>query len=166
MPILLESENENVRQIARSIRGQFKYVVIAARGTSDNAARYAQYLFGGHNQLQVALATPSLFSLYETPPNLSEALVIGISQSGQSPDIVSVLAEARRQGRPSWQSPTRSIPRWRAVAEHKIPLHAGQEKAVAATKTYTSSLAALGHAFMPVCRLTPPVWSSSTRFRR
>ena len=76
-------------------------MVIAARGTSDNAARYAQYLFGVHNQLQVALATPSLFTLYNTPPDLSGALVIGISQSGQSPDIVSVLAEGKRQGCPT-----------------------------------------------------------------
>ena len=140
---LIESENANVSQIVRSIRGQFKYVVIAARGTSDNAARYAQYLFGGHNQLQVALATPSLFSLYETPPNLSEALVIGISQSGQSPDIVAVLAEASRQGRPSLAITNQVDSPLARAAEYKILLHAGYEKAVAATKTYTSSLAAL-----------------------
>jgi glucosamine--fructose-6-phosphate aminotransferase (isomerizing) len=140
---LLHFETDRVAKIADDLRGQFKYVLIAARGTSDNAARYAQYLFGSHNRLQIALATPSLFTLYNSPPNLSEALVIGISQSGQSPDIVSVLAEAKRQGRPSLavtnfdQSPLAN------TADFVINLHAGAEKAVAATKTYTSSLAAL-----------------------
>jgi glucosamine--fructose-6-phosphate aminotransferase (isomerizing) len=97
----LEKEISNVAHICKDLRNRFKYVVIAARGTSDNAARYAQYLFGIHNHLQIALATPSLFTLYDEPPDLSEALVIGISQSGQSPDIVSVLAEGKRQGRPT-----------------------------------------------------------------
>ena len=60
---LLDQESENARKIAASIAGKFNYVVIAARGTSDNAARYAQYLLGAHNHLQVALATPSLFSI-------------------------------------------------------------------------------------------------------
>ncbi len=60
-----------------------RYVVIAARGSSDNAARYAQYLFGAHNRLPVCLATPSLFTLYDAGPSLAGALVIGVSQSGQ-----------------------------------------------------------------------------------
>jgi len=140
---LLEKEASNVDHICKELKNRFKYVVIAARGTSDNAARYAQYLFGAHNHLQIALATPSLFTLYDEPPDLSEALVIGISQSGQSPDIVSVLAEGKRQGRPTLaivntlQSPLYNI------ADYVIPLHAGVERAVAATKTYTASLAAL-----------------------
>jgi glutamine---fructose-6-phosphate transaminase (isomerizing) len=140
---LLEKEASNVAHICKALKNRFKYVVIAARGTSDNAARYAQYLFGAHNHLQIALATPSLFTLYDEPPDLSEALVIGISQSGQSPDIVAVLAEGKRQGRPTLaivntgQSPLYNI------ADYVIPLHAGVERAVAATKTYTASLAAL-----------------------
>ena len=140
---LLEKETEHVNKIAGDLRGKFKYVVIAARGTSDNAARYAQYLFGAHNHLQVALATPSLFTLYETPPDLSEALVIGISQSGQSPDIVSVLSEAHRQGRPTLAITNLEQSPLAQAADHVINLHAGLEKAVAATKTYTTSLAAL-----------------------
>ncbi len=110
---LLANETITVNKIAHSIRRKFKYVVIAARGTSDNAARYAQYLFGVHNQLQVALATPSLFTMYDTPPNLAGALVIGISQSGQSPDIVSVLAEGKRQGCPTLAITNDPILRWR-----------------------------------------------------
>ncbi len=140
---LLEAERQNVEQMGRELKGQFKYVVIAARGTSDNAARYAQYLFGAHNHLQVGLATPSLFTMYDSVPDLSEALLIGISQSGQSPDIVSVLEEGRRQGRPTLaivndvQSPLAQ------AARHVIPLHAAPEYSVAATKSYTASLTAL-----------------------
>jgi glutamine---fructose-6-phosphate transaminase (isomerizing) len=140
---LLDHETNPVLQIANAIRGRFRYVVIAARGSSDNAARYAQYLFGVHNHLQVALATPSLFTLYDTPPDLTESLVIGISQSGQSPDIVSVLAEAKQQGCPTLAITNEQDSPLAQTAQYHIPLHAGKERAVAATKTYTSSLASL-----------------------
>ncbi len=140
---LLKNEAAPVKQIARSIAGNFKYIIIAARGTSDNAARYAQYLLGAHNHVQVALATPSLFSIYRTPPDLSHALIIGISQSGQSPDIVSVLAEGKKQGRPTIAITNDSSSPLAQQADFIIPLHAQKERAIAATKTYTSSLAAL-----------------------
>lgn len=119
------------------------YAVIAARGSSDNAARYAQYLFGIHNRLTVALAVPSVVTLYDAAPNVREALVMGISQSGQSPDIVSVLQAARAQGSVTLaitNDPTSPLAR---VTEHCIPLLAGEERAVAATKTYTSELMAI-----------------------
>ena len=140
---LLKEEFDNVARIASNLRGNFKYVVIAARGTSDNAARYAQYLFGAHNHLQVALATPSLFTLYGNPPDLSESLVIGISQSGQSPDIVSVLTEAKKQGRPTLSITNLADSPLAQASDYILPLHAGPERAIAATKTYTASLAAL-----------------------
>lgn len=140
---MLESERKNTEKISAALRGHFKYVVIAARGTSDNAARYAQYLYGAHNRLQVALATPSLFTLYNRPPDLTGALVIGISQSGQSPDIVSVLAEGRRQGRPTLSITNDIASPLAQASDFVIPLHAAPEKAVAATKSYTSSLAAM-----------------------
>ena len=95
----LAQEQATVQQLVTAILERpITHVVIAARGTSDNAARYAQYLLGAVNGLMVALATPSLFSIYKRPPRLENALVLGISQSGKSPDIVAVLAEARRQG--------------------------------------------------------------------
>ncbi|MBN2393515.1 MAG: SIS domain-containing protein [Anaerolineae bacterium] len=140
---LLEREIGSVKRITATLRGQFNHVVIAARGTSDNAARYAKYLFGAHNQVQVALATPSLFTLYQRPPKLDGALVIGISQSGQSPDIVSVVAEGRRQGRPTLAIVNDAQSPLARAAEYVIPLHAGPEQAVAASKTYTASLAVL-----------------------
>jgi glucosamine--fructose-6-phosphate aminotransferase (isomerizing) len=141
---LLQRETDNTQRIAAELKKRdVKYVIIAARGTSDNAARYGQYLLGSHNKLPVGLATPSLFSVYGEPPQLRDGLIIGISQSGQSTDIVSVLREGRRQ-----QSPTLAITNddnspLAAEADFVIPLHAGEEKAVAATKTYTAQLMAL-----------------------
>jgi len=141
---LLATQQEPIYEIAAAIRPRrIQYVLIAARGTSDNAARYGQYLLGACNRLPVALATPSLFSVYRQPPCLQGSLVIGISQSGQSPDIVAVLEEARRQGVPTLTISNDPASPLAAQADHVIPLQTGEEKAVAATKTYTAQLAAL-----------------------
>jgi glutamine---fructose-6-phosphate transaminase (isomerizing) len=139
----LQDQLNNAREIARDLRGKFSYVLIAARGSSDNAARYAQYLFGIQQGLQVALATPSIFTMYSKTIDLSGALVIGISQSGQSPDIVSVLAEAKKQNRPTLAITNDSTSPLAQTADNILALNTGVEKAVAATKTYTTSLAAL-----------------------
>ena len=141
---LISDEQDHIEEIAARIHRQgVTYAVIAARGTSDNAARYAQYLFGAYNGLQVALATPSLFSIYKRPPQFGNALVIGISQSGKSPDIVSVVAEAKRQGAITVAITNTPGSDLGQTADHVINLHAGQEQSVAATKTYSTSLAAI-----------------------
>jgi len=141
---LLTEERITVETIARAIRERNpRYVVLAARGTSDNAARYSQYLFGTLNALPAALATPSVFTLYQQPPRLNDALVVAISQSGQSPDIVTVIEEGRRQGALTIALTNALESPLAQAAEHTIYLHAGAEKAVAATKTYTTSLMAL-----------------------
>jgi glucosamine--fructose-6-phosphate aminotransferase (isomerizing) len=141
---LLRQEDANIVSVAAALRRRKPaFILIAARGTSDNAARYAQYLLGAHNHLQVALATPSLFTLYHSPPALTGALVIGISQSGQSPDIVEVVHEARAQNRPTIAITNEPDSPLAQVADHTIRLHTGPERAIAATKTYTSSLCAL-----------------------
>ncbi|MCB0021169.1 MAG: glucosamine--fructose-6-phosphate aminotransferase, partial [Anaerolineales bacterium] len=81
---LLATQAGAMAALAGAIRARgLNHVVIAARGTSDNAGRYAQYVLGALNGLTVTLATPSLFSIYERPPDLRGALVLGISQSGQ-----------------------------------------------------------------------------------
>jgi glucosamine--fructose-6-phosphate aminotransferase (isomerizing) len=142
---LLAAEQERVRKLAADLRKRDpRYVVIAARGSSDNAARYGQYAFGSLLRLQVALATPSLFTLYHQPPRLRDALVIGISQSGQSEDIVAVLAEARRQRVPTLAITNSPDSPLAMQADYLIETHAGLERSVAATKTYTCQLAALG----------------------
>jgi len=141
---LLRDGAAGVEAIAAGIRAQgVHHVVMAARGSSDNAARYAQYLFGSHNRLTVTLATPSLFTRYRTPPMMTEALVVGISQSGESPDLVAVVEEGRRQGCPTLAITNVAGSPLTAVADHTIVLRAGQEQSIAATKTYTAQLAAL-----------------------
>jgi glucosamine--fructose-6-phosphate aminotransferase (isomerizing) len=140
----LAAESDRVGELARDLlRKDVRYVLIASRGSSGNAARYAQYLFGSANRLAVAFSTPSLYTLYEAPPRLDGALVIAISQSGESPDVVAVLAEARRQRRPTLAITNDPASPLAQEAEHVLPLHAGPERAVAATKTYLNSLAAV-----------------------
>ncbi len=140
---LISRELNDVANLAKELRGHFNHVVIAARGTSDNAARYAQYLLGAHNHLPVALATPSLFTIYKQPPKMADSLIIGISQSGRPPDIVAVLEEGRRQGQPTLAITNKADSPLAKAAEYIIPLKVGRERSVAATKTYTASLAAL-----------------------
>jgi glucosamine--fructose-6-phosphate aminotransferase (isomerizing) len=141
---LIAEERAHVIRLGRELREKpCRFIFLAARGTSDNAARYGQYLFGGINRLPVALTAPSLFTAYRTPPRLEEALVIGISQSGQSPDIVEVLEEARRQGAPTVAVTNDGNSPLALAAEHMLTLSAGREQSVAATKTYTSTLAVL-----------------------
>jgi glucosamine--fructose-6-phosphate aminotransferase (isomerizing) len=120
-----------------------RYAVIAARGTSDNAALYAQYLFAVRNSLPVALATPSTITLYGARPDMRDALVIGISQSGRSPDIVAVLDEARSQGALTVAMVNAPESPLADAADAVIDLAAGPEHATAATKSYTAELLAV-----------------------
>ena len=141
---LLREGRGRAQEIAGRIRERApRYVVIAARGSSDNAARYAQYLFGAHNRLPVCLATPSLYTVYGAGPSLVGALVVGVSQSGRSPDIVAVLEAGRRDGALTVAITNEPDSPLAQAAEHVLPLGAGPERAVAATKTYTASLGAL-----------------------
>lgn len=141
---LINDRMDIMREIQRQISlRDVKYIFLAARGTSDNAGLYAKYLWGSFNKLPIALAAPSLFSLYKNPPSLKSALVLGISQSGQSPDIVKVIAEGRNQGVPTMaitNDPESSLAK---VAEYVFNTDTGPEEAVAATKTYTAQLMAI-----------------------
>ncbi len=138
---LLRNERTTVEQIARAVKHRnIQYVFVAARGTSENAGRYANYLWGAMNGLPVALAAPSLFTYYERPPNLKGALVVGISQSGRSPDIVSVLSEANRQGCLTLAVTNAIDSPLARAADFVFDIGAAKENAVAATKTYTAQL--------------------------
>ncbi|GAB4188995.1 MAG: SIS domain-containing protein [Roseiflexaceae bacterium] len=139
---LLEREGGRVAQIVRELP-PFNYALIAARGSSDHAATYAKYAWAALTGRPVALATPSLHTLYGAPPRFEGALAVGISQSGQSPDIVAVLEEARRQGRPTLAITNDGASPLARAADHVIELHAGPERSVAATKTYTAQIAAV-----------------------
>jgi glutamine---fructose-6-phosphate transaminase (isomerizing) len=140
----LAAESAHATDVARDlIREDVRYLLIVSRGSSSNVARYMQYLFGAVNRLPVAFATPSLYSVYDAPPELGPAAAIGISQSGASPDVVAVLAEAQRQGRPTLAITNDPKSPLAQAADWTLPLHAGEERAVAATKTYLNSIAAV-----------------------
>jgi glucosamine--fructose-6-phosphate aminotransferase (isomerizing) len=141
---LLDRETRNVAALAAGWRrANVPFVLVAARGTSDNAARYAKYAFGLASRLPVALAAPSLVTLYGVPPRLRGALVIGISQSGRSPDIVETIAAARRAGSPTLAIVNDAESPLARAAGDVLPLHAGEERSIAATKTYTAEIAAV-----------------------
>jgi glucosamine--fructose-6-phosphate aminotransferase (isomerizing) len=114
--------------------------VIAARGTSDHAAIYGKYLLELRNRVVVSLAAPSGFSLYHQPPRVDRFCVIGISQSGASVDICSVVEEGRRQGALTIALTNRPESRLGQAADHVLPLAAGEERSVPASKTYTATL--------------------------
>lgn len=141
---LLNNQKALIEEISRFlIKDLPKFVFLAARGTSDNAGRYANYVWGSLNHLPVALATPSLFTLYQKPPHLRDALVVGISQSGQSPDIVAVIEEGKRQGCRTLAITNAPDSPLAQAADWVIDIQAGMETAVAATKTYTAELMAI-----------------------
>ena len=141
---LVSKPNESILSLAEQIHSRgIKQVFIAARGTSDNAGRYAQYLLGAHNRMVVTLATPSLFTVYRQPPDLSNTLVIGISQSGKSPDIVSVVEEGNRQDALTVAITNIQDSDLAQASNSIINLSAGEEISLAATKTYTSQLTCL-----------------------
>ncbi|MCB2210114.1 SIS domain-containing protein [bacterium] len=141
---LIKQPQAPIETLAEEITARrIRHIFIAARGTSDNAGRYAKYLLGAYNQLDVSLATPSLFTIYDQPPTLADSLVLGISQSGKSPDIVSVLEEGKRQG--ALTAAITNIPDsdLGKAADIVLDLQAGEEQSLAATKTYTSQLTTL-----------------------
>jgi glutamine---fructose-6-phosphate transaminase (isomerizing) len=141
---LLDRERIAIDALAAEVRRRApRYAVLAARGTSDNAARYAQHVLGRILRLPVVLATPSLHTLYDAPPRYADAVVIGISQSGASPDIVSVVAEGTKQGALTAAITNAPSSPLAGAAQHVIDLGAGEERSVAATKTYTASVAAI-----------------------
>lgn len=139
---LLQNQVDQIGAIATSI-GKPASIFIAARGTSDNAARFAKYVWGNNNRIPVALAAPSLFSVYQNPPNLGDNLVVGISQSGESPDLLAVLAEANQQGCKTLAITNQSESPLAQEADYLIDVQAGSELSVAATKSYTAQLAAI-----------------------
>lgn len=141
---LVEAEMEPMIRLAHALNARdCRYAVIAARGTSDNAARYAQYLMGATLGMPVALATPSLHTRYGAHLRFDNALVIGISQSGASPDICTVISDARRSGAPTVAITNNPESPLAQAAEFVVPIHAGIERSIAATKTYTAQLATL-----------------------
>lgn len=140
----LRLEAKNVLDIAARVRAFApEFIMLVARGTSDNAATYAKYLFECVNGIPCSLAAPSIFTVYGKSIRLKRSVVIGISQSGEGTDINEVLTDARRQGAFTIAVTNSSTSGITKAAEHTIMLRAGKENALAATKTYTCELLSL-----------------------
>jgi glucosamine--fructose-6-phosphate aminotransferase (isomerizing) len=120
-----------------------RFIVMVGRGSSDHASLFAKYLFEIETGLPVLHAAPSVVSVYEANLQLADALVIAISQSGQSPDIVNYLAMARAQGAMTLAIVNVTHSPLSKAAEYVLPLCVGEERAVAATKSYLGSLSVL-----------------------
>jgi len=141
---LLDAAPTAFPPIAAALRSRRpRFAVVVARGTSDHAGIYGQYLLAIRNGLVVALAAPSTITLHGARPNFAEALVVGISQSGRSPDMIAVVEEARRQGALTVALTNDAASPLAATADHVVDLRAGPEQATAATKTYTTELLAV-----------------------
>jgi glutamine---fructose-6-phosphate transaminase (isomerizing) len=120
-----------------------RHIVLTARGTSDHAALYGAYLAEIRLGLPAGLASPSAVTVYGARPDLSQALVIGVSQSGGSPDLTEVVRVARESGALTLAITNNPDSPLAATAELSVDVAAGDERAVAATKTYTAELLAL-----------------------
>jgi glucosamine--fructose-6-phosphate aminotransferase (isomerizing) len=125
---LLKAEEKRIAGIAKAVKkADIHTIFLVARGSSDNAGLYGKYLFGSRNRRVVALATPSLFTLYKQAPDLTGCLVLAISQSGESHDLLQVVEEGKRQGARTLVITNRAKSPLARVAEHVIPVHAGRE---------------------------------------
>jgi glutamine---fructose-6-phosphate transaminase (isomerizing) len=147
---------------------QFDLVLLAARGSSDNAALYARYLIETQLGIPVSLAAPSVITRYKSDMKYPKTLVVGISQSGAAPDVSEVLSYMRAKGHKTLAITNTPGSRLTQEAEHSILLNAGTEESVAATKTYTSTLVSLYQmvramgAELPVPALPSDQWVETT----
>lgn len=140
----LQMEGGRIVEVARVLRERRpRFVILAARGTSDNAGTYLRYIVGVVNGMVVAPAAPSLLTAYRSKLKIEDTVVIGISQSGEATDVIEVLETSRKIGATTMAlTNTADSPIVEAV-EFPLLTHAQRENAVAATKTYTTALAVL-----------------------
>src|SRR5215469_5189163 len=142
----LHANRSVIAEIGRRLRANPpRAVVTCARGSSDNAATYARYLIETRAHVLTSSASPSISSVYGIEQDLRDCLFLAISQSGKSPDLIASVNAARRNGAcvvALCNAPDSPLT---AAADFAVPLHAGRERSVAATKSYIASLAALAH---------------------
>jgi glucosamine--fructose-6-phosphate aminotransferase (isomerizing) len=140
----LEREGDRIAQVAAVLRERRpRFVILAARGTSDNAGTYLRYIVGAVNGMVVAPAAPSLLTVYGSRMRIEDTVVIGISQSGKATDVIEVLDASRKLGAMTVALTNTADSPIVQASEFALLTHAREEKAVAATKTYTTALAVL-----------------------
>ncbi|MFF3130261.1 SIS domain-containing protein [Streptomyces mirabilis] len=141
---ILEAGAPRIQEVARQIAARApRFVLLTARGTSDNAALYAKYLLEIQLGLPCGLTSMSTTTAYGARPDLTDVLVITVSQSGGSPDLVASTRAARQAGAITLAVTNNPDSPLAAVSEYHLDIMAGPEKALPATKTYTASLLTL-----------------------
>ncbi len=137
----MRAEREKYRRLGEFLRKKdIDLIVIVARGSSDNASLFGRYLLEVTAGIPVSLAAPSVYTLYNAKLNLSRALVIGVSQSGEGADINQVLESAKAAGAYTLGITNEADSTMAKIADEALLIHAGREKSVAATKTYTGQM--------------------------
>jgi glutamine---fructose-6-phosphate transaminase (isomerizing) len=142
----LAANAQAIESLSQSLRREPpRAVVTCARGSSDHAATFAKYLIETRVGLLTASAAPSISSVYAAKPDLQDVLFLAISQSGASPDLLATAEAARAAGARIVALVNAERSPLAEIAHHVIPLHAGDETSVAATKSFIASLAAIAH---------------------
>ena len=144
-PAVLErtiaAEREKLTSIGDFLRQKdIDLIVLVARGSSDNAALFGRYLLEITTGIPVSLSAPSVFTLYNAKLRLKRALVVGVSQSGEGEDINNVLDDAKRFGAFTIAITNEAASAMSRIADETLLIHAGRERSVAATKTYTGQM--------------------------
>lgn len=144
-PAVLErtiaSERAKIEKLGAFLRGrEIDLIVLVARGSSDNASLFGRYLLEVSTGIPVSLSAPSVVTLYNAKLNLSRALVVGVSQSGEGTDINAVLESAKNSGAFTLAITNESDSAMARMADETLLIHAGRERSVAATKTYTGQM--------------------------
>src|SRR5258706_4130361 len=137
----INEERAKVVRLGGSLRQrELDLIVLVARGSSDNAALFGRYLLEITTGIPVSLSAPSVYTLYNSKLNLKRALVIGVSQSGEGDDINIVLESAKASGAYILGITNEADSTMAKIADETLLIHAGRERSVAATKTYTGQM--------------------------
>ncbi|MDQ6786555.1 MAG: SIS domain-containing protein [Acidobacteriota bacterium] len=137
----IRAESAKVERLGKFLRQKdIDLIVLAARGSSDNAALFGRYLLEVLTGIPVSLAAPAVYTLYKEKPKLNRALVVGVSQSGEGTDINQVLETAKESGAFTIGITNEAESAMGKIADETLLIHAGREKSVAATKTYTGQM--------------------------
>ncbi len=142
---LSRNEEKWLKVIQRLQSQPVPFALTIARGSSDHAATFLKYLLEVKLGIPTVSAAPSVLTIYQRELNLKGGLVIGISQSGQSPDLLEMMQAGRRSGALTLAIVNQENSPLAELAEYVIPIHAGPETAVAASKSYLGSLTAFLH---------------------
>jgi len=137
----IDAERDKITRIGDFLRSRdVDLIVLVARGSSDNAALFGRYLLEVTTGIPVSLSAPSVFTLYQAKLRLNRAVVVGVSQSGEGDDINQVLDSAKASGAFTLGVTNEEGSTMAKLADETLLIHAGRERSVAATKTYTGQM--------------------------